>query len=116
VQQISMASHAVYVGLPTQKTRMERLLAQVSDVDDTLRARSEELQKVDSKGLNYEEKKWLSDETAAVNTARAQLAQTKQSAEQSLKRIDDQRETLEKDYDKAFAALLEAARAKAPKH
>jgi hypothetical protein len=51
-----------------------------------------------------------------VNTARAQLAQTKQSAEQSLKRIDDQRETLEKDYDKAFAALLEAARAKAPKH
>lgn len=115
VQQISMASHAVFVGLPTQKSRTERLLAQVSDVDSTLKARSEELQKVDSKGLNYEEKKWLSEESAAVNQARAQLAQTKQSAEQTLKRIDDQRETLEKDYDKAFEALLEAARAKAPK-
>lgn len=115
VQQISMASHAVFVGLPAQKSRTERLLAQVSDVDSTLQARSEELQKVDTKGLSYEEKKWLSDETAAVNNARAQLAQTKQSAQQTLKQIEDQSDALEKDYDKAFEALLAATRAKAPK-
>lgn len=115
VQQISMASHAVFVGLPVQKSRTERLLSQVSDVDSTLQARSEELQKVDTKGLSYEEKKWLSDEIASVNKARAQLGQTKQSAEQTLKQIEDHSATLQKDYDKAFEALLDAVRAKLQK-
>jgi hypothetical protein len=115
VQQISMASHAVFIGLPVQKNRTERLLSQVSDVDSTLQARSEELQKVDTKGLSYEEKKWLSDELASVNKARTQLGQTKQSAEQTLKQIEDQSAALQKDYDKAFDALLEAVRAKLQK-
>jgi hypothetical protein len=115
VQQISMASHAVFIGLPVQKNRTERLLSQVSDVDSTLQARSEELQKVDTKGLSYEEKKWLNDELASVNKARTQLGQTKQSAEQTLKQIEDQSATLQKDYDKAFDALLEAVRAKLQK-
>jgi hypothetical protein len=110
-----MASHAVFIGLPVQKNRTERLLSQVSDVDSTLQARSEELQKVDPKGLSYEEKKWLSDELASVNKARTQLGQTKQSAEQTLKQIEDQSATLQKDYDKAFDALLEAVRAKLQK-
>jgi hypothetical protein len=115
VQQISMASHAVFVGLPIQKGRAERLLSQVSDVENTLQARSEELQKVDTKGLNYEEKRWLSEEIASVNKARTQLAQTKQTAEQTLKQVEDQSATLQKDYDKAFEALLEAVRTKLQK-
>jgi tRNA uridine 5-carbamoylmethylation protein Kti12 len=115
VQQISMASHVVYVALPLQRSRTQRLLSQVSDVENTLQDRSEELQKIDTQGMNYEEKKWLGDEKQAVEKARAQLAQVKASARQTLDQIDKQSEALEKEYDKAFAELINATRAKAPK-
>ncbi|HTM46739.1 MAG TPA: hypothetical protein VL137_17410, partial [Polyangiaceae bacterium] len=67
VQQISMASHVVFVELPLQKARAQRLLSQTSDVDSTLKKRSEELSKIDTKGMSYEDKKWLKDETDSVN-------------------------------------------------
>jgi hypothetical protein len=113
VQQISMASHAVFVALPLQRSRTERLLSQASDVESTLEARSKELQQLDTKGMNYEEKKWLSDETKAVNEARAKLAQSKATAKKALDDAQARDEALQKDYDKAFDALISAARAKA---
>lgn len=111
-QQISMASYAVFVGLPTQRSRTERLLSQVSDVESTLEERAEELDKIDSNGFNYEEKKWLADEKEAVSKARAQLAQAKEAGEKSLKDIEAQSEALEKDYTKAFDELIDAVEAR----
>lgn len=103
---VAEASYDVHVLMPTQRARIERLVADKSDVDKTLdRFVREETDLQAEPGRTEAEKKASSDRVTLANKAKSELDATASQAQATLKEMEKSIDAATKEYDEALKAL-----------
>ncbi|MDD5305746.1 MAG: hypothetical protein PHU25_00355 [Deltaproteobacteria bacterium] len=111
---VSRASHLVRVGLVEDKVKLNRLLAEAGDVEDTLDddiAAEKEL--AATEGLSKADKQASAERLAALTKSRAALDGAVAEARKLAPGMPAQIDKAQKDYAQALDALLDAIDAKA---
>jgi hypothetical protein len=107
--EIAMASFLVNVHLPSAKQDLDALLADASNVKDTLERQQTEAQAVlTNPKASAAAKKVAKQRAEAASTARMGLDGAISGAEQSSKELEQRTAQLQADYQKALDALKEA--------